>query len=100
MTPKKGEYTTPAPALDLTTPLRGDFVTTYIMLKKGGGVLRRQVPLTPPPPTDKPEVNGCHGPRQHPDTLKGVFFLKYCCLCFFFTQNVVFLHPYDLKCIS
>ena len=26
MTPQKGGYTTPAPALDLTTPLRGDFL--------------------------------------------------------------------------
>ena len=29
MTPKKGGYTTPAPALDLTTSLRGDFGTKY-----------------------------------------------------------------------
>ena len=29
-----------------------------------------------PPCMLKDEVNGCHGPRRHPDTLNGVFFKK------------------------
>ena len=42
MTPKKGGYTTPTPALDLTTPLRGDWYST-----KG---FVTGAPLLDPPP--------------------------------------------------
>ena len=49
MTPKKGGYTTLAPALDLTTSLRGDFIFSRYEIRSevGGGR-----PSPPPAPGD------------------------------------------------
>ena len=53
--PKKGGYMTPAPALDLTTSLRGDFVFLRLrrqhpFLHKTKGPTRNPMSPTPPPP--------------------------------------------------
>ena len=49
--PKKGGYTTPAPALDLTTSVRGDWYFTK------GSVTGAPLPDPPPPPS-----GGSHDP--------------------------------------
>ena len=49
--PKKGGYTTPAPALDLTTSVRGDWYFTK------GSVVGAPLPDPPPPPS-----GGSHDP--------------------------------------
>ena len=44
----------------------------------------------------KAEVNGCHGPRRHPDILKGVFFSKnpvlFVFLFVFFSPKMLFFY--------
>ena len=44
-------------------------------------------------PIDKAEVNGCRGPRRHPDTLKGGFFIKQnTAFCVFFSPKILFFY--------
>ena len=54
--PKKGGYTTPVPALDLTTSLRGDFFLVVTMVSINSA-------LFPPPP---PTVEGLYRPPPPP----------------------------------